>query len=139
MTTPIDNNFSVQDSDSAVRRSNHLGSSRNPSDSALGRQSHDGRPPNFSAPDFARYNSFYIVHKSPLLTKSSLKVLQWNLKDYVNNYDHLNILIKEHLPCVISLQETHCPFQSVPLIPKSYVGYFNNLPSNVTSKQGIGV
>lgn len=37
----------------------------------------------------------------------SLKILQWNIKGYVNNYSELLILIKEHKPHIITIQETH--------------------------------
>lgn len=37
----------------------------------------------------------------------SFKVLQWNINGYINNYNDLLLLIKQHSPKVICLQETH--------------------------------
>lgn len=36
-----------------------------------------------------------------------VKILQWNIKGYNNNYNELSNLIKKHKPNIISLQETH--------------------------------
>lgn len=69
----------------------------------------------------------------------TFQILQWNMKGFVNNFDELSILINEHSPCFISIQETHCAHLFTPRIPKLYTGYFYNFPSNVTAKQGIGV
>lgn len=66
-------------------------------------------------------------------------ILQWNLKGYWNNYQELQILLKELNPAIVSLQETHLPYTISPTPPKAYVGYFHNLSSNTSGKQGICV
>ena len=37
----------------------------------------------------------------------TIKIIQWNIKGYINNYNDLQILIKKHNPKLIALQETH--------------------------------
>lgn len=69
----------------------------------------------------------------------TLNILQWNIKGFFNNLDELNVLLKEHNPNLVSLQETHVPFGSSPIVPKSYKAYFTNIESNTTCKQGIGL
>jgi len=51
----------------------------------------------------------------------SLTIIQWNLKEYVNNYNQLLILIKKYSPHIISLQETH-------------IQYTNNIPTPINYK-----
>lgn len=41
------------------------------------------------------------------MTKTDLKILQWNIRGYVNNYCNLQLLIKSLNPKIIALQETH--------------------------------
>jgi len=36
-----------------------------------------------------------------------LKIIQWNIKGYKNNYQELQILLKQYNPHIIALQETH--------------------------------
>lgn len=67
------------------------------------------------------------------------RILQWNIKGLINNFNELNILIKERNPSVIALQETHCAHNFNPFPPKGYHGYFFNSPSNSSSKQGVGL
>jgi len=59
-----------------------------------------------------------------------LKVLQWNLNGYINNYSQLQVLIKNHNPKIISLQETHLhSTQNIP-IPINYTFYHENTAIN---------
>lgn len=70
----------------------------------------------------------------------TIKVIQWNLKGYINNFDELTILINNINPDIICLQETNLPFNSINIIcNKQYIGYFTNLPHNLNAKQGIGI
>lgn len=69
-----------------------------------------------------------------------LKFIQWNINGLINNYHELQLLIKDHNPDIISIQETHIPFNCNNIIyPKQYSGYFHNLPNNNTAKQGIAI
>jgi len=43
----------------------------------------------------------------------SLKILHWNVKGYLNNYNQLLILIKTHSPHIISLRNTHTIFSQL--------------------------
>lgn len=60
----------------------------------------------------------------------SLKIIQWNIKGYINNYNELLLLIKDHTPHIIALQETHlCSIQHIP-IPINYNIYNVNNTEN---------
>lgn len=67
------------------------------------------------------------------------KIIQWNIKGFLNNYNELRMLIKEQNPTFLCLQETHCLPNFCPNTPKNYLSYFHNIPQNTTSKQGVGV
>lgn len=69
----------------------------------------------------------------------ALTILQWNMNGFINNFDELNVIIKEHNPSIISLQETHCPFAKSLNPPKAYDAYFHNIPINDSAKQGIAL
>ena len=70
----------------------------------------------------------------------AFNILQWNIRGYINNYNELLLLIKDLNPDVLCLQETHIPYGVINVVtPKQYIGYFFNLPSNFTAKQGVGV
>jgi len=72
-------------------------------------------------------------------TTMSIKIVQWNLNGFINNYNELILFVHDMNPDVIYVQETHFANQSKNIItPKQYLGYFKNLNSNSTSKQGIG-
>lgn len=59
-----------------------------------------------------------------------IKVLQWNIKGYVNNYSELQTLIKSHKPQIISLQETHLKtINNIP-IPINYKVYISKSTTN---------
>jgi len=59
-----------------------------------------------------------------------LKVLQWNFNGYINNYSQLQVLIKNHNPKIISLQETHLhSTRNIP-IPINYTFYHENTAIN---------
>lgn len=66
-------------------------------------------------------------------------LLQWNINGILNNYQELQLLIKDMDPSFISLQETHCAFNFSPIPPKNYNSYFVNSIQNTTSKQGTGI
>ena len=69
-----------------------------------------------------------------------IKLLQWNINGYINNFHELQLLIRDVNPDAICLQETHLSFQEKNIIiPRGYSGYFTNLPWNRISKQGIGI
>lgn len=70
---------------------------------------------------------------------TGFKILQWNMNGFINNFSELQLLIKEHNPDFLSIQETHCKFDFTPIPPKGYIAYFYNIQSNTTSKQGICV
>ena len=70
---------------------------------------------------------------------SDIKIIQWNIKGFCNNYYEMQLLIKEHKPHIICLQETHCTNYFNPIIPKNYIGYFENYVQNITAKQGVGL
>ncbi|KAI8116077.1 hypothetical protein CVS40_11770 [Lucilia cuprina] len=69
----------------------------------------------------------------------SFTFLQWNIHGLLNNFQELQLLIKDMDPCFISLQETHCAHNFTPIPPKNYNGYFVNSVLNSTSKQGTGI
>ena len=69
----------------------------------------------------------------------NFELLQWNIHGYMNNYDHLKLLIKQRNPAFICLQETHNKYNYNPFPPKRYLKYFVNSPLNDTSKQGVGI
>ncbi|CAD7004082.1 unnamed protein product [Ceratitis capitata] len=66
-----------------------------------------------------------------------VKILQWNLNGYWNNLQELQLLMRECNPEVVALQETHIPHNTIPYIPQRYVGYFHNICTNNSSKQGV--
>lgn len=69
-----------------------------------------------------------------------LKIIQWNLNGFINNYHQLQLIIKDFNPDIISLQETHIPVHHNNIIfPKQYVGIFHNLAENKSAKQGIAM
>lgn len=59
-----------------------------------------------------------------------LKVLQWNIKGYLNNFSELQALIKTHKPQIISLQETHLKSDKNIPIPINYKLYISKLTAN---------
>lgn len=136
------NKLGLPDPISAVQRLHHPGSSGSSDGSTSGQQNTNFYPTSLTNSNFFQYNSNYIARKPHIPSYSrtkALKILQWNVKGYVNNYDELNVLIKNFSPNIISLQETHCCYQHKPVVPKTYEGYFHNFPTNLTAKQGIGV
>ena len=51
----------------------------------------------------------------------TIKILQWNINGYLNNYIELQMMIKNHTPKIICLQETHIhSLLNIP-IPINYV------------------
>lgn len=70
---------------------------------------------------------------------AEFRILQWNINGFINNIHELQLLIKEHNPSLISIQETHCPYNFKPIPPKGYTAYFYNSPVNTSSKQGVGL
>ena len=67
------------------------------------------------------------------------KILQWNINGFINNYLELVLLIRDYQPDLLSIQETHIPFNnSNTIVPKTYCSYFHNLSINKSSKQGVG-
>ncbi|XP_017472707.1 PREDICTED: RNA-directed DNA polymerase from mobile element jockey-like isoform X1 [Rhagoletis zephyria] len=67
-------------------------------------------------------------------------IIQWNIKGYLNNYNELDLLIRDTHPNVICLQETHIPYNTKNIIiPKAYVGYFHNCVNNKNPKQGVAI
>jgi len=69
-----------------------------------------------------------------------LKITQWNINGFINNYNQLSLLIKDNSPDIICLQETHLPNDSNSFVcPEAYLAYFCNLPHNTSAKKGIGV
>uniref|UniRef100_A0A0K8VY27 Putative RNA-directed DNA polymerase from transposon X-element n=1 Tax=Bactrocera latifrons TaxID=174628 RepID=A0A0K8VY27_BACLA len=68
-----------------------------------------------------------------------MRILQWNMNGLLNNYPDLNILINEFSPDIISIQETHIPFNKKLHAPNKYDSYFYNSTQNTSCKQGIAV
>ena len=62
----------------------------------------------------------------------SFKIIQWNVKGYTNNYNELLILIKQHSPKIIALQETHIISSTNLPIPINY----NLISLNTTNSYG---
>lgn len=77
------------------------------------------------------------MQKLPILLvrQMALKVIQWNINGYTNNYSELQILIKKYNPKIISLQETHVHnYPTIPIpIPINYSFYHIN---NSTTRYG---
>ena len=46
-----------------------------------------------------------------------LNIIQWNINGYLNNYNHLLILIKSHNPKIITIQESHINSSNINSIP----------------------
>nr|AMS38373.1 hypothetical protein [Bactrocera tryoni] len=68
-----------------------------------------------------------------------IPLLQWNLNGYTNNYNELQLLIQDHAPAIILLNETHISFNLSAFTPKQYIGMFHNLPHISTGKRGIAI
>lgn len=66
-----------------------------------------------------------------------LKILQWNIRGYLNNYSNLQLLLANENPDIVCLQETKCKRNQIPHIPKKYNGHFYN--THDTSKQGTAI
>jgi len=64
----------------------------------------------------------------------SLKILKWNIKGHLNNYNQLIILIKTHSPHIISLQETHTQYFHTLPTPINY-----NILTNIAPNRFGGV
>ena len=47
----------------------------------------------------------------------ALKLLQWNIRGYTNNYNEHLLLVNKHRPHIISLQETHINENKIIPIP----------------------
>jgi len=61
----------------------------------------------------------------------TITILQWNIHGIFNNYNKLTLLIKDHAPDIVFLQETNLPCKSTNFICPN----FHNFSYN---KQGIG-
>jgi len=59
----------------------------------------------------------------------TMKIIQWNMNGYINNYCELQTIIKKHSPLIISLQETHIKFTSHIPIPINYILISKNTSS----------
>lgn len=70
------------------------------------------------------------------MNKYTLKIIQWNIKGYVNNYIELQTLIKIHKPKTITLQETHIKVDRN--IPVQLVMIFRPAVLNLTSRRVTG-
>lgn len=55
------------------------------------------------------------------------------MNGFINNLNELQLLIKEHIPDIISIRKIHCKHTFNPVAAKAY---FDNKPCNTTSKQG---
>lgn len=56
----------------------------------------------------------------------SLKIIQWNIKGYINNYNELLLIIRSDHPHIICLQETHLKTVDNIPIPVNYCMYNEN-------------
>ena len=66
-----------------------------------------------------------------------LKILQWNLNGYHNNYNELRLLQHNHSPHIIALQETHLKDNpTINQIPKNYNFYAKHSNSQ-SAKHGV--
>ena len=61
------------------------------------------------------------------------------MNGYFNNYFQLQLLINDHSPSIICIQETHLKYNINPNIPSQYFSIFHNNSNHTTSKQGIGI
>ena len=61
---------------------------------------------------------------------SKLSILQWNCQGLKSKYESLRILIKEHFPIILSLQETMLGQRK--LCPRGYFMYHNEVHPNET-------
>lgn len=61
---------------------------------------------------------------------ATLKVIQWNIKGYMNNYNELQILIKKLNPQIICLQETHLHTANSVPIPINFEIYISSAQHN---------
>ena len=70
-----------------------------------------------------------------------LKLMQWNINGYHNNYNELLLIINNKLPHIIALQETHLiPSLNSPTAPKNFKMYQNNDVSlQQTAKRGVAL
>ena len=68
-----------------------------------------------------------------------LRILQWNLNGYLNNYNELKILNNEKSPHIIALQETHLKANPpTSCIPKNFDFYSKNCSSDF-AKNGVAL
>ena len=68
----------------------------------------------------------------------AIKVLQWNMNGYTNNYNQLQLLIHDTNADIICIQETHFPSNTLVFpTPKSYTDYFFNLHQNTNAKRHL--
>lgn len=66
-----------------------------------------------------------------------LKILQWNIRGYCNNYSNLQLLLSDTDADIVCLQETKCKQSHTPCTPKKYIGYFFNRYNS--SKEGVAI
>ena len=64
-----------------------------------------------------------------------IKILQWNINGYTNNYHFLQILIKSKSPKIIFLQETHLTKTNNIPIPINFT--LCHINSSSQSKRGV--
>ena len=67
----------------------------------------------------------------------ALKILQWNIRGYINNYNELLLVISTHKPQIIALQETHINEKRNIPIPLNYTLIQKNRQTN--SYGGVGI
>lgn len=70
---------------------------------------------------------------------TNFNIIQWNIKGFTNNYIDLQLILNDHHPHFISLQETHIPHNSHLIAPNSYTAYSANHLTNTQSKGGIAI
>ena len=53
------------------------------------------------------------------------KIIQWNINEYSKNYEQLQIILKQHKPTILSLQETNFKNEHHPIV-KGYANFTKN-------------
>lgn len=80
-----------------------------------------------------KQNSISRIHKQHMM----FNILQWNINGYINNYNELQILIKQYSHKIITIQESHIHTLVNTPIPINYHIYSTN--SSTTRYGGVAI
>jgi exonuclease III len=69
---------------------------------------------------------------------NNIKILQWNMNGFNKKYEEITILIQDHNPDIICIQETNFKNDNISNLP-NYDGYSKNRLDSIMASGGVAI